>query len=641
MRNLRRMLAAAVTTVLVAPLAACTADRPDPAEPAQAFAAAMVSGDFTAVPLTGTDASGAATYWEQALRPVLDLTPDGAPGVEVHDVALAGDEDHATATLAYSWDLGVDVDWEYTTTIDLTLSEGEDGDAWTLAWRPDAMVPGLDGMHLLTPQRLEPERAAILGADDTAIVTERPVYRIGIDKTLVDEAAQPESARALAAVAGLDPETYAAQVAAAGARAFVEAITVRTDDTAGVDVDAARAVPGVRVVDGELPLGPTREFARPLLGRVGEATAEIVESSDGRIRAGDLVGLSGLQRTYDEQLRGQAGLRVTVTPVAQDEAVDADDEVEVFRTDAVDGTPVRLGIDVAVQTAAEAALADTASASGLVAIRPSTGQVLAAAAGPGGDGTSTSTAGRYAPGSTFKVVTALAMLRAGLDADSIVPCTPTITVDGREFGNVPGYPSAALGDVTLRTAIANSCNTAMISQRELVTQQALHDAAADLGLGATADVGVEAFLGSVPAEAGATEHAASMIGQGKVEASVLSMATVAASVAAGARVQPWIVAGSDATQDEGSADGLTPEEAATLRDLMRAVVTEGGAGVLADLPGEVAAKTGTAEVGDGSVNTWMIAFRGDLAVAVLVTDGETGARTAGPVLRAFLEAVPN
>ena len=57
-------------------------------------------------------------------------------------------------------------------------------------------------------------------------------------------------------------------------------------------------------VDDEVPLAPTREFAAPLLGVVGEATAEVVEASDGAIVPGDVVGLSGLQARYDERLRG-------------------------------------------------------------------------------------------------------------------------------------------------------------------------------------------------------------------------------------------------------------------------------------------------------------------------------------------------
>jgi cell division protein FtsI/penicillin-binding protein 2 len=73
---------------------------------------------------------------------------------------------------------------------------------------------------------------------------------------------------------------------------------------------------------------------------------------------------------------------------------------------------------------------------------------------------------------------------------------------------------------------------------------------------------------------------------------------------------------------------------------MRAVVTDGSASFLADVPGPaVAAKTGTAEYGTAlplRTHAWMIAAQGDLAVAVLVADGVSGSRTAGPLVERLL-----
>lgn len=85
---------------------------------------------------------------------------------------------------------------------------------------------------------------------------------------------------------------------------------------------------------------------------------------------------------------------------------------------------------------------------------------------------------------------------------------------------------------------------------------------------------------------------------------------------------------------------LTPAEAEALRAMLRGVVTEGSGRGLADVPGApVLAKTGTAEFGTGAdpqTHAWMIAAQGDLAVAVFVEVGESGSRTAGPLLEAFL-----
>ncbi|RIQ30136.1 penicillin-binding protein [Jiangella rhizosphaerae] len=538
-------------------------------------------------------------------------------------------------------------DWTYQTTATLRVAEDTEA-GWTVDWSPAVLHPQLTDGAALDLSRTQAQRADILGAGGEVIVTERPVYRVGIDKTRVDAALAPESAAALAEVVGVDAAGLAERVRNAGERAFVDAITLREADAAPL-LDQIAAIEGAVAIEDTLALAPTREFARPLLGTVGEATAELVEESGGRIVAGDVVGLSGLQAQYDEQLGGTPGLTVELVPPepsadatgdpsaspAAEEPAPAEPEV-LFEREPVAGAPLTTTLDIDLQTRAESILADVEPASAIVAVQPSTGAVLAAASGPGGDGYSTATLGQYAPGSTFKVVTSLALMRAGLTADSVVECTPAASVDGRAFENYSDYPSTAIGEITLREAVANSCNTAFINQNEVADQPSLAQAAASLGLGAENATGAPAFLGEVPAEADGTAHAAAMIGQGEVLASPLAMATVAASVAAGHTVAPTLVEPAAAAPEST----LTADEAAVLQDLMRAVVEEGSGEFLGDVPGDpVGAKTGTAEYGTESpprTHAWMIATQGDLAVAVFVEDGESGSRTAGPLLEEFL-----
>jgi len=254
-------------------------------------------------------------------------------------------------------------------------------------------------------------------------------------------------------------------------------------------------------------------------------------------------------------------------------------------------------------------------------------------------------------------------------------------VDGRTFKNAEGYPESSLGSVTLRDAFAHSCNTAFINARDTVSQAQLESAATSLGVAVEAPgLGAAAFLGSVPGDSAGTEHAASMIGQGKVLLSPLAAAIMAGSVAKGAPVAAQLVlnpnegltpAGAESTAAAGTeaagtspaaspsgdatADTATPSasvpataagtpvtaaEASSLADMMRAVVTSGHAGFLASVPGEpVGAKTGTAEFGNDTppkTHAWIVAVHGDLAVAVFVEDGGLGATTSGPLLKEFL-----
>ena len=109
-------------------------------------------------------------------------------------------------------------------------------------------------------------------------MTERDVVRFGVDKTQVPAPRQAAAARALAKLVDLDPAGYVARVQAAGPKAFVEAIVLRTADADRVLRKGAAGIKGVATVRDTLPLAPTREFARPILGTVGPVTAEIVKA---------------------------------------------------------------------------------------------------------------------------------------------------------------------------------------------------------------------------------------------------------------------------------------------------------------------------------------------------------------------------
>jgi cell division protein FtsI/penicillin-binding protein 2 len=216
-----------------------------------------------------------------------------------------------------------------------------------------------------------------------------------------------------------------------------------------------------------------------------------------------------------------------------------------------------------------------------------------------------------------------------------------VTVGGRSFKNYNDYPADKLGTIPLRTAFANSCNTAFISNQGKVSQADLASAAAALGAGVDLDLGFPAYLGSVPTTASDTEHAASMIGQGKVLVSPMDMATVLASAVRGSVVRPKLIDDNPAVAGFPTPDKpLQPAEAQALQTMLGAVVSEGSGAALA-AEGVTAAKTGTAEYGTATppaTHAWMVAAKGDLAVAVYVETGDSGSKTAGPLLKGFLEA---
>ncbi|KRB78354.1 penicillin-binding protein [Nocardioides sp. Root190] len=634
----RSSVALPVLLLATSALSACSGD--DGEDAARSEADRLATALTTAAAPDSEDGAAAAAFAEVAwsgdaavaaeeYAAIVDGMGGIAPTVTVEEVDAGAEE--PTATLAWSWPVVEGIDpWTYETTV--ALGGGEE--KWTVGWSPSLVEPSLAEGDVLETVTETTERAGITGAGGEEIVTERPVVRVGIDRTKVPAARAAASARELAQLVDIDAAAYARTVAAAGPKAFVEAITYRADDIPPAVASAITDIAGARQVDGELALAPTRDFAAPILGRVGPVTAEMVEKDPDAYRPGDVAGISGLQARYDEQLRGTPGRAVLVVPADQG----ADDR-ELYAQEAVAGKPLALTLDRRLQTLAEQVLAGVRPASAIVAIRPSDGSVLAAANGAGTGGQNHATFGQFAPGSTFKAVTSLALLRAGLTPRSTVRCTPTVTVNGKSFKNYSDYPSSSLGTIALQEAIAQSCNTALIDARDELGATDLADAAASLGLGIDHDLGFPAFFGEVPDPASDTEAAADLIGQGKVLASPMAMATVIASVQAGRTVVPRLV--EDVAVDVSDAAApLTKAEASALKAMLRRVVTDGSGRGLADLPGgPVIAKTGTAEyAAGGAVRThaWMIAAQGDLAVAVFVQTGESGSRTAGPLLEEFL-----
>lgn len=349
-------------------------------------------------------------------------------------------------------------------------------------------------------------------------------------------------------------------------------------------------------------------------------------------------GTYGLEARYNKQLSGGGGPPKNV--VIADRRSGA--AVRSLTPDSgKKGKPVRTTIDPDVQAAAAKALGGVdAEAAALVALQPSTGNILAVANLPAG-GLNRALAGKYPPGSTFKVVTAAAMLEDGRKPGDVVECPKFERVNGQRFENQNQFvlPSGS----TFKDSFAKSCNTMFVSHRSEVAGSKLHDTAEAFGIGKPWDVGFTTFDGSVPVPDSENELAASTIGQARVQASPLVMASIAATVKEGTFKQPVLVPEAVKTKHEAS-KRLAPHVVAALRDMMRGTVTFGAGTALHGAPGQPHAKTGTAEFGDEKpprTHAWMIGFQGesDLAWCVFLEDGGSGGADAGPVAASFLEAL--
>jgi hypothetical protein len=342
--------------------------------------------------------------------------------------------------------------------------------------------------------------------------------------------------------------------------------------------------------------------------------------------------LDVLRARYDDKAGGAARVEVS--------AVRADGTAGRTLHVVAKGKPgsLRTTLDQRVQRRAEAAVSERNGAS-VVALRPSTGEILAVANSDKAE-FNAALQGQTAPGSTFKIITAATLLESGkVTPAQRVPCPKTAAyAQGMTFHNVENSENPG---ATFAQDFAASCNTAFVSLAgDIPDGGVAEEARAVFGIGLDWRVGVTTFDGSVPTEGG-DGKAAAVIGQGTVQMNPLTMASVAATVRTGAFKQPVLVPPSvDDRSLATSERDLSPAAMQQLKAMMRLTATSGtAAAAMAGLGGDIGAKTGSAEI-DGQVktNAWFTAYRDDMAAAAVVTEGGHGGDAAGPVVRQVLEA---
>ncbi|HTU79447.1 MAG TPA: penicillin-binding protein 2 [Solirubrobacteraceae bacterium] len=381
------------------------------------------------------------------------------------------------------------------------------------------------------------------------------------------------------------------------------------------------------------------------------------------------LGSTGIEKYRNNELNGQSGTNLQSV-------------LDKLQGKEPQGEKVITTLQPAAQRAAITALGEHRGA--VVAIEPRSGAVTVMASSPGYDpnelrsqryreGLSSGSSGRsldnratlfgYAPGSTFKIVTATAAIDTGeYTPESLVSGPDGIIVSGLALHN---DNDASFGPVTLTYALAHSINTVYAQVAEHVGKATLGRYMERFGFDRKPqlDFPSEEMTASgehegesiVPPTSPKVDVGRMGIGQDKLEVTPLQMAEVAAAVANhGTLMVPHL------TQRIVDAEGETtktisprvqsvvmkPSTAGAVRTMMEAVVNE-GTGEAAKIPGiQVAGKTGTAQTqfGDAINNVWFIAFapaanpRVALAVTLEAVPGE-GATYAAPVARAVIESL--
>jgi peptidoglycan glycosyltransferase len=392
---------------------------------------------------------------------------------------------------------------------------------------------------------------------------------------------------------------------------------------------------------------PLGAVADAVLGTIGPVPASRRQALEGQgVPAQAIVGLSGLELALDERLRGTPGGELLA---GQRELAHAKPHA---------APPLRTTVSPTIQRAAVTALGGQYG--GIIAMQPSTGQILAVA-GLGLDAL-------QPPGSTFKMITVTGVLAAKIaNPHTVFPYATYATLDGVRLNNANGEECGG----TLELAFAVSCNSVFTPLGVRLGAPRLVATAERFGFNHAPGIAgaAESTLPAAGEIQGELDVGSTAIGQGEVLASPLEMATVAATVAdGGRRPQPTFLPGKAAA----GVRAMSPSVADTVRRLMIGVVRE-GTGTAAAIPGvTVAGKTGTAELktacssapvpeassteshqagkegcqsteGEAAnTDAWFAAFAPALhprivVCVMLVKDGAGGA-TAAPVAREVLEA---
>ncbi|MEB3199800.1 MAG: penicillin-binding protein 2 [Synechococcaceae cyanobacterium] len=510
----------------------------------------------------------------------------------------------------------------------------------------------------------DPIRGRLLDRRGRVLASNRLAYRLYLQPRLVQERSWPELRDRVAGLLGLSsqeldrrrrsgttPEGY--RISLAGPLTAVQVLRFREREA---------SLPGLEVAADVLRSYPQGSLAAHVMGYTSSITGEEYEKlQDQGYRISDRIGRSGIERVFEQHLRGEwGGQQLEVNAAGQVQRVLGDKPARA-------GRDLRLTLDLDLQQAAERAL-DGVAKGAIVALDPQTGAIRALASRPTFDpnifseGPTSSqwndlsrpeapmlnrALQGFPPASTFKIVTTIAGIESGrLPADGTLNAMGSFCYDGQCYGD-----HGAFGSIGYPMALAVSSNSFYYQLGLRVGPGELFRAARRMGYGH--NTGIELVEEETPGLLGdpawkrkvlgepwtSVDTITSAIGQGAVTVTPLQMARLYAAVANGG----WLVTPHLVERPYPRRRiGLKPQTLRVLQKGLRLVVTDGTAKVLNDptLP-PVAGKTGTGEDPPRPDHAWFGGYApSDQPNLVIVAFGENsggyGGTVAAPMVRALM-----
>jgi penicillin-binding protein 2 len=453
------------------------------------------------------------------------------------------------------------------------------------------------------------------------------------------------------------------------------------DDVARIAVHSPD-LPGILVEKGQLRYYPYGTLTAHLIGYVGSISEADLAKQPVLNHPDFKIGKNGLEKTLEEELRGQAGIK-RIEVDAHGLAVR-----ELSREESTPGNDITLTVNMQLQEFATSKLDPRGSSA--VVIDITNGNVIVMASTPSFDANeftqgisskywnelmenpyrpliNKAISSQYPPGSTFKMMVALASLKEGVPPSTIVNCPGYVTLGGRKFHC---WKEGGHGSLNMAQALMHSCNSYFYTMARRIGIDNFSNMAKEFGLGAPTSIELPHEASGVVAskswkrkkykqewQMGDTLN--SGIGQGYMLATPLQLAVMAARIASGTMVTPHLVMDKEHLHPHFDPMDIPKEHLAVIREGMNAVTNIPGGTAYGSriLQPEfaMAGKTGTSQVigkkypgqDNSKSGSWENKNHGlfvgyapvdnpRYACAVVVEHGGSGSGAAAPVARDIL-----
>lgn len=553
-----------------------------------------------------------------------------------------------------------------TQTLKLVRQETEEGSkVWRINWQPSMILSDMIKGSKVRVRTLLPERGDIVDRDGLPLATKGTVNEWGI---------VPEKL-------GDNPDAMIAQIAKH--YKVSEDVINNTLSQKWVkpeyfvpigsteDYNIPEQLSGVKLQSKEIRYYPLGASAAHLIGYVRKVTQEDLEKdTEGYYRAEDWIGRAGLEQSMEKQLRGERGGVIEIT----DEAGKV--LSELIRKDAVNGQKVKLTISAETQSELYKALSSDGDAGAAVLMNPADGHLLALASAPAYNPNKMVTGltqaewdaysaderlpfinrftNRYAPGSTFKAITAAAGLM-----EKVTTADKTHEISGLQWRKDESWGGYYVKRVKSLTPV-NMVDALVYSDNIYFAQEALEmgserfiEGIQKFGFGDNFGLDELYLKPSQYANEANLDLASEVLladtsyGQGEMLMSPIHLASsFTPFINEGKMVKPVLIEGKETSEPEVI---ITPEAANTVKDALVQVVSRSGgtAHALNSLSGELAAKTGTAELKakkgeNGLENGFVVVFDTQspsflISAVIEGVNGRGGSHYVVDKLKPFLE----